>query len=359
MSKEIEYLREKYDSDVQSLDKRDRSKERQKVPVDKTGRKSSKPNRKLSSAQNNNKNEINSNNKSTDVEADTQANYSMDERGNDDSDDKQNDDDPAKRLRELEEMMVGGEQAHNEELKKKRIKKKKYAEERKRLLAEALKNGDDEEFMLRVYDSVQEEVKFKSKLLEKEAEKVKFLENEVKDLHREFEEEREEYLDTIRKMEKQNKLLVKILQRIQPIISHDCNYYNLDRIQSLATWNEEKEEWSLPELKREKLSLPSMSNGGDISSHHLNSATSTDSSVQNGRYHNQMNHEPELDRYRLKLENSNYNESKNYFKNKRQAELLNQTHDLRQNLTINNGRLSPIRNGFYDQPSLKNTRNKK
>lgn len=63
--------------------------------------------------------------------------------------------DPAQRLLQLQEMVVGGEQANNEELKKKRIKKKKYAEERKRLLAESLRNGDDEEFMLRVYDSVQ------------------------------------------------------------------------------------------------------------------------------------------------------------------------------------------------------------
>lgn len=60
--------------------------------------------------------------------------------------------DPAERLLKLQEMVVGGEQANNEELKKDRIKKKKYAEERKQLLADSLRKGDDEEFMLRVYD---------------------------------------------------------------------------------------------------------------------------------------------------------------------------------------------------------------
>ncbi len=60
--------------------------------------------------------------------------------------------DPAQRLLKLQNMVVGGEQANNEELKTKRIKKKKYAEERKQLLAESLRKGDDEEFMLRVYD---------------------------------------------------------------------------------------------------------------------------------------------------------------------------------------------------------------
>ena len=143
---------------------------------------------------------------------------------------------PEERLLKLQELVVGGEQANNEELKKKRIKKKKYAEERKQLLAESLRNGDDDEFMLRVYDSVQEEVQYKTMLLEKEKQKLKFLEGEVKDLQGEFEQEREEYLDTIRKQEKQLKLLSKLTQKIQVIIPHDCNYYNLDKIQGSSKW---------------------------------------------------------------------------------------------------------------------------
>ena len=268
--------------------------------------------------------------------------------------------DPIKRLKELEEMIVGGEQANNEELKKKRFKKKKYAEERKALLAEALRKGDDEEFMLRVYDSVQEEVKFKTKLFEKEVEKVNFLENEVKDLQREFEQEREEYLDTIRKQERQNKLLSKLLHKIQPLISHDCNYYNLDRIQSVSTWNEELQDWILPELKREKLSLPTMSNQeGEITLPMRKQQQQQQSYYkQHQQYQQEINQQHEQndepDRYRMKLENTNYNESVNYFKTKRQAELLNQTYDMKQNLS--NGRLSPIRNGgIFDR----NLRNKK
>ena len=172
--------------------------------------------------------------------------------------------DPEQRLLKLQGMVVGGEQANNEELKKKRNKKKKYAEERKKLLAESLRNGDDEEFMLSVYDSVQEEVKYKTKMLDKEKEQVKFLKNEVSDLQREFEKEREEYLDTIRKQERQLKLLYKITQKLQPIIPHDCSYFNLDKIQGAAIWNEELQDWILPDLKRERLALPTM--GHDLNS---------------------------------------------------------------------------------------------
>ncbi len=180
--------------------------------------------------------------------------------GNDDPSTINDINDPRERLLKLQELVVGGEQANNEELKKKRIKKKKHAEERKQLLAESLRNGDDDEFMLSVYDSVQEEVKFKTKQLDKEKAQVKFLENEVKDLQHEFEREREEYLDTIRKQEKQLKLMGKIMSKLQPIIPHDCNYYNLDKVQTVSVWNEEHQDWLVPELKREKLSLPSMNN---------------------------------------------------------------------------------------------------
>ena len=303
--------------------------------------------------------------------------------------------DPAQRLLQLQEMVVGGEQANNEELKKKRIKKKKYAEERKRLLAESLRHGDDEEFMLRVYDSVQEEVQYKTKSYEREREKCKFLENEVKDLQQEFEKEREDLLDTIRKNEKQIKLIIKILHKIQPIIPHDSNYYNLDKIQSASIWNEEVQDWVVPDYRREKLSLPTMGNepneqeqavlNGSVSSNGLKNGIidyenyeqqqyasnqgllnarrtaallNETAAVRGGPSVNSMSNgysqinlrEPEIDRYRIKLENSQFNGS-NYFKTKRQSELLGQTQDIR-----TNGRLSPLSNNSTSGESRANRR---
>lgn len=278
--------------------------------------------------------------------------------------------DPRERLQKLQELVVGGEQANNEELKKKRIKKKKHAEERKLLLAESLRNGNDDEFMLSVYDSVQEEVKYKTKQLEKEKASVTFLQNEVKDLQHEFEREREEYLDTIRKQEKQIKLLHKLLQKIQPIIPHDCNFYNLDKVQTVAVWNEEYQDWSMPDLKREKLSLPTMTNNEheleltssqydlnlmELSQTNLNSNSGylqmqipQQNVLLNSRRQLNMNNqndqvltlsrEPEIDRYKMKLENSQF-DGNNYFKTKRQSELLTQTQDLK-----NSNKLAPINN---------------
>ncbi len=48
--------------------------------------------------------------------------------------------------------------------------------------------------------------------------------SEIADLQKEFEEDRTDYLDTIRKQEQQLLLLQQILDRVQPIIRKDCNY---------------------------------------------------------------------------------------------------------------------------------------
>lgn len=339
LMKKMESIKIQYDSQINSLDTNQ--------PNGGLKPKSSKGNRKVSGAKKLNSLADNPDQVTFNLEL-TESSQNMTEVN-----------DPEQRLHKLEEMVVGGEQANNEELKKKRIKNKKYAEERKRLLAESLKNGNDDEFMLRVYDSVQEEVQYKTKLLEKEKEKAKFLHNEVSDLQREFEREREEYLDTIRKQERQLKLLSKLTQRIQPMIPHDCNYYNIDKIQMIAIWNEEMQDWILPDIKREKLSLPSMNgsendldltngqfdymDGGSSSNLNSYSQLPQQQILLNGRRTDSLGQfmptrEPEIDRYRLKLENSQFDGS-NYFKNKRQSELLSQTQDLK-----NNGRLSPISN---------------
>lgn len=72
--------------------------------------------------------------------------------------------------------MVGGEQAKNKDLKEKHRRRKRYADERKKQLVAALQNSDEdvgEWVLLNVYDSIQEEVRAKSKLLEKMQRKVR------------------------------------------------------------------------------------------------------------------------------------------------------------------------------------------
>ncbi|KAL4224904.1 Kinesin-like protein kif17 [Mactra antiquata] len=161
-----------------------------------------------------------------------------------------------KRLQELEQQMVGGENKENKELKEKRRKRKAFADERKRKLAEAIANMDDDGIMLDIYDQLGDKQKVTEKKLEKSKEKNEELNREILDLQSEFEFERIDYLDTIRKQEKDMKLMQKIIDTIHPCLRKDCNYSNLDRIKMLSKWDEDEQKWIMPPLKIEKTALP-------------------------------------------------------------------------------------------------------
>ncbi|ESP02412.1 hypothetical protein LOTGIDRAFT_138487 [Lottia gigantea] len=161
------------------------------------------------------------------------------------------------RLLELENQMVGGENVGNKEIKEKRSKRKKFAEEKRLKLAEAVAKMDDDGIMLKLFDNVHDELKVKNKLLDHEKEKVLGLEREILDLQSEFEFDRVDYLDTMRRQEKQMKLLESLLDRIQPCIRKDANYSNLDRIKLECKWDSENERWILPKVQIERTALPS------------------------------------------------------------------------------------------------------
>ncbi|XP_075762694.1 kinesin-like protein KIF17 isoform X6 [Pelodiscus sinensis] len=163
------------------------------------------------------------------------------------------------RLHMLEQQVVGGEQAKNKDLKEKHKHRKKYADERKKQLVAALQKFDEDSsdwVLLNVYDSIQEEVLAKSKLLEKMQKKLKAAETEIKDLQSEFELEKIDYLATIRRQERDCLLFQQLLDQVQPLIRRDCNYSNLDKIKCESIWDEDSGCWKLPELVIQKTSLP-------------------------------------------------------------------------------------------------------
>ncbi|NWW82310.1 KIF17 protein, partial [Climacteris rufus] len=162
-------------------------------------------------------------------------------------------------LQMLEQQVVGGEQAGNRELKEKRRRRKKQADERRlRLLGALQERGEDssQQVLLRVYDSIQEEVRAKSKMLEKMQEKLRAAETEIKDLQSEFGLEKTDYLSTIRRQERELLLCQQLLQRVQSLVRRDCNYSNLERIRRESVWDEESACWKIPEPVIEKTHLP-------------------------------------------------------------------------------------------------------
>ncbi|VFV24783.1 low quality protein: kinesin-like [Lynx pardinus] len=219
------------------------------------------------------------------------------------------------RLQLLEQQVVGGEQAKNKDLKERHKRRKRYADERKRQLVAALQNSDEDGgdwVLLNVYDSIQEEVRAKSKLLEKIQRKLRAAEVEIKDLQSEFELEKIDYLATIRRQERDSMLLQQLLEQVQPLIRRDCNYSNLEKIRRESCWDEDNGFWKIPEPIIVKTSLPVAVPTGP-----QNKVVRKTSAADNGEAGT------EEDRYKLMLSRSDSeNIASNYFRSKRASQIL-------------------------------------
>ncbi|XP_040389710.1 kinesin-like protein KIF17 isoform X1 [Cygnus olor] len=220
------------------------------------------------------------------------------------------------RLQMLEQQVVGGEQAKNKDLKEKHKRRKKYADERRMQLVTALQKSDEDGsdwVLLNVYDSIQEEVRVKSKLLEKMQKKLQAAETEIKDLQSEFELEKIDYLSTIRRLERDSMLFQQLLDRVQSLVRRDCNYSNLEKIKRESVWDEEAGCWKIPEPVIQKTHLPAA-----VPALPQSKSARKSPSAESG--------EPtqEEDRYKLMLNRSESESiASNYFRSKRASQILN------------------------------------
>ncbi|XP_021163866.2 kinesin-like protein KIF17 isoform X2 [Fundulus heteroclitus] len=216
------------------------------------------------------------------------------------------------RLQKLEQEVIGGEQARNNELQQRHRQRKKFADQRKAQLIHAL-SGDSEEsenVMLNVYNSIQEEVHAKSQILSKVQGKLKAARLEIRDLQAEFEVERNDYLASIRRLEREGQLLNSLLERMVPLVRRDCNYSNLDRVRKEAVWDEDGATWKLPDVTVQKTTLPSAVPPKPVS-HRDSGSDHADSFLV------------EEDRYKEMLDRRDSgNVANNYFKSKRASQLL-------------------------------------
>lgn len=151
---------------------------------------------------------------------------------------------------------MGGERAHDKELKEKLLKNKKAAELRSRQTEAVTKSDDEDSHLLRAYDNIQEELRAKTEGLKKSRQKIRALEREISDLYSEFQNDRTDYLETIRRQDQSLKLLQGILDKIQPTVRKDCNYSKIDAVKAEAVWSDESQRWKLPEMSTLKTKLP-------------------------------------------------------------------------------------------------------
>uniref|UniRef100_A0A7E4UYI7 Kinesin-like protein n=1 Tax=Panagrellus redivivus TaxID=6233 RepID=A0A7E4UYI7_PANRE len=246
-----------------------------------------------------------------------------------------------KRIDQLKTQLVGGEEVNNEVLKAKRLKKMKEAQRKMQMLTNAAANKDDP--LMRVYSSTQEKLEAITKLYKASTLKMRSLEAEIHDIQAEFEMDRLDYLETIRKQDQQLKLLGQILERVQPAIKSDSNYANLDKIKREAVWNDDQAIWHLPELQMTR-GLPNATSIG-------HSGARTDPRF--------FSHETDDDAIlKRRLEESLVsNTSENYFKPVDKNNLLNRYKSSKENtrnaaFAKRNNRLQGLSNGVVYSDEL-------
>jgi len=246
-----------------------------------------------------------------------------------------------KRLQQLQMNMVGGENVSDEEVKRRRKKREEHLEGRR---AKRMELNDDDDVIMGVYEDMSEQVKVKDKLFQKQKKKNEALTMEIEDLNYEFERDRSEYLTTIRKQERELNLLNEILNKIQPTVRRDCNYSNMDKIKSEASFDEDLNKWNLPELLLIRTKLPNTSEKGFISQKAATISRSSEkmSDLSGLRSDHLRGDTLAEDKYLLKLRGR---EASNYFQPKRQL-----GHILASSAHSDPGRGTNTTSRFYPTP---------
>ncbi|XP_055857893.1 osmotic avoidance abnormal protein 3 isoform X2 [Episyrphus balteatus] len=163
------------------------------------------------------------------------------------------------RIEMIKNALIGGERENDIQLKEKRHKKKLAAQSRLSALAHALsrvQQSDDRNLLQGHYSSIQQELKVKTESLKAYRQKIRALEREVSDLQSEFQLDRADYLETIRRLERNMKFYQQIIEMALPILRKDGKYWDPDEIMRISSWNDDLKNWKLPEESMNSFKLP-------------------------------------------------------------------------------------------------------
>lgn len=182
----------------------------------------------------------------------------------------------------------------------------------------------------------------KTNALERCRGKLLSSEDDIKDLSSEFETERQDYLDTIRRQDRTIQLYEQLLNTVTPLIRRDCNYFNMDKIKDDCKWDNEAGRWILPKVTTTNITIvglgesPNSSSGGQRMKPPALNASGSDGSLKGARVPSpsakgvngflSSQDRFEEDKYLSYLQKTDG--SSEYFKPKRALEILNKFHPL-------------------------------
>lgn len=162
------------------------------------------------------------------------------------------------RIESIKASLIGGERANDLQLKEKRYRKKMAAQRKLSALAEALgriEQSDDRDLLKDHYSDIHQELMAKTEAYRAQKKKVHSLECEISDLQSEFQLDRADYLETIRKLERNLKFHEQMLEKALPLIRKEGKFWDVEEIKRHSEWNDDLKKWKLPDDPFSKLCL--------------------------------------------------------------------------------------------------------
>ncbi|XP_052862994.1 osmotic avoidance abnormal protein 3 [Anopheles cruzii] len=163
------------------------------------------------------------------------------------------------RIKQIKDALVGGERANDIQLKEKRYRNKLASEKRINALAQALskiEQTEDRDLLQGHCTDTQQELKKRYDQIRALRKRTKALEQEVSDIQGEFQRERDDYLATIRLLEKKILFYETLFHKAMPILRKDGRYWNIEYLEKESEWSDDLRKWRLPDDTLLRLRLP-------------------------------------------------------------------------------------------------------
>lgn len=119
-----------------------------------------------------------------------------------------------------------------------------------------MEQSTDRDILQGHYTDIQQELQVKTDTLKAQRQKVRALEREVSDLQSEFQSDRADYLETIRRLEKNLKFWQQLMDKALPMLRRDGRFWDPDAIRSDSEYNDDLGRWKLPDNALARVKLP-------------------------------------------------------------------------------------------------------
>lgn len=119
-----------------------------------------------------------------------------------------------------------------------------------------IEQTEDRDLLQAHYTDIHHEIIAKTELIKQQRQKLRSLEREIVDIQGEFQLDRADYLETVRRLEKRNKFYEQFFEKISPILRRDGRVWNIDYIKSESTWVDDLKKWKIPESLIMHVKLP-------------------------------------------------------------------------------------------------------